>query len=231
MKYDPLTEKCPLPFSAFRSCVVPRPIAWISTKSESGIDNLAPFSQAQIFNIDPPMVCFTANHYPNGLRKDTSINIEKTGCFVWNFCTEELKDAMNASSSIVSSDADEFELAGLEKEKADLSDISMVASSPIKMECELFKFETIECPKSSQGELGLGKVDMIIGLVRRIHIEESAVGEDGKIDIDTIRPLARMGYIDYTTVNNTFPMRMPVSKELLEAVTPEMLEKVMSGGG
>ena len=72
---------------------------------------------------------------------------------------------------------------------------------------------------------------MIIGIVRRIHVDDSVIGIDGKVDIDAITPLARMGYIDYTAVNDVFSMKMPVSKELLEAVTPEMLEKVMSGGG
>lgn len=230
MKYDPLTEECPLPYTAFRSCVVPRPVAWISTKSESGICNLAPFSQAQLFNFNPPMVSFTIGHYPNGLRKDTSINIEKTGWFVWNFCTEELKDAMNTTSIIVPDHVDEFELAGLEKEKAELCDVSMVAASPIKMECELFKFETIDCPKWD-ANLGSYKIDMIIGLVRQIHIKESAVDAEGKIDIEKLRPIARMGYIDYTTVNNTFPMKMPISKELIDAVSPEILAKIMAGGG
>lgn len=230
MKYDPYDEKCPLPYSAFRSCVVPRPIAWISSVSIDGIDNLAPYSQTQIFNIDPPMVAFTANHYPNGMRKDTAINAEKTGWFVWNFATEDLKDAVNMSSIIVPSDVDEFDLAGLDKKKADLCSVNMVASSPIQMECELFSCQTITCPERDGSDLGLNKVDLIIGTVRRLHIREDAIDKIGKIDIEKIKPLSRMGYIDYTSINKTFSMSMPISKELIEAVSPEVLEEIMSGG-
>jgi flavin reductase (DIM6/NTAB) family NADH-FMN oxidoreductase RutF len=233
VKYDPHLEKCPLPYAAFRSCVVPRPIAWLSTKSAEGICNLAPFSQAQIFNIEPPMVCFTANHYPTGARKDTSVNVEKTGWFVWNFATDELQDAVNMSSIIVPSDKDEFELAGLEKKKADLCDVNMVAASPIHLECKLYNIQTFDCPVDDgwKGQkLGLNKVDLIIGAVRRIHIKEEAIDQLGKVDIERIRPLARMGYIDYTAVDRTFSMSMPISEELKAAVSPEVLAQIMSGG-
>ncbi|RSB21963.1 flavin reductase family protein [Enterobacter cloacae] len=98
MKYDPSEEKCPLPHSIFRACVTPRPIAWISTTDENGVDNLAPFSQCQIVTIDPPMVMFCANHYPDDTRKDSARNAESTGWFVWNMATEDLKEAVNQSA-------------------------------------------------------------------------------------------------------------------------------------
>ena len=66
MHYAPGIEKCPLNFSPFKSCTVPRPIGWISTVSEKGIPNLAPFSQWQNLTFDPPMVMFAANHLSSG---------------------------------------------------------------------------------------------------------------------------------------------------------------------
>ena len=84
MHYSPTNEKCPLPYSPFKSCTVPRPIGWLSTLSEDGIANLAPYSQWQNLTFDPPLVMFAANQLSSGKRKDTVINAEKTGWFVWN---------------------------------------------------------------------------------------------------------------------------------------------------
>ena len=82
MHYSPTNEKCPLPYSPFKSCTVPRPIGWLSTLSEDGIANLAPYSQWQNLTFDPPLVMFAANQLSSGKRKDTVINAEKTGWFL-----------------------------------------------------------------------------------------------------------------------------------------------------
>ncbi len=63
------------------------------------------------------MVMFCANHYPDGKRKDSAINAEETGWFIWNMATESLKDAVNISAMIIPSEEDEFKLANLEKLK------------------------------------------------------------------------------------------------------------------
>jgi flavin reductase (DIM6/NTAB) family NADH-FMN oxidoreductase RutF len=97
MHYDPNSEDCPLPFSPFKSCTVPRPIGWLSTVSHDGVHNLAPYSQWQNLTFDPPMVMFAANQYPDGRRKDTVINAEETGWFVWNMATYALREAVNKS--------------------------------------------------------------------------------------------------------------------------------------
>ena len=101
MKYDPSRDKCPLPFSPFKSCTVPRPIGWLSSVSPDGIDNLAPYSQWQNLTFDPPMVMFAANQYPDGRRKDSVLNAEQTGWFVWNMATYELREAVNLSAMAV----------------------------------------------------------------------------------------------------------------------------------
>lgn len=215
MKYDPSTDECPLPHSFFRACVLPRPIAWISTISENGIDNLAPFSQCQIVTIDPPMVMFCANHYPDNSRKDSAINAEKMGWFVWNMATEELKDAVNTSAMILPPEVDEFKEANLNKQKADLSAISMVADSPCQLECRYISTQTI------QGKSNLGTVDLILGEVVRIHVKEKYI-TDGMLDVTKMNPLARMGYIDYSVIKDSFSMQVPMA--------PELLNKIMSGG-
>ena len=66
MHYDPAADDHGLPFNPFKSCVIPRPIGWISTTSPQGIDNLAPFSQFQNLTYDPPIVMFAANQSVEG---------------------------------------------------------------------------------------------------------------------------------------------------------------------
>jgi flavin reductase (DIM6/NTAB) family NADH-FMN oxidoreductase RutF len=111
MEYDPGREACPLPFSPFKSCTVPRPIGWLSTISRAGVANLAPYSQWQNLTFDPPMVMFAANRYPDGREKDTVVNARETGWFVWNMATWELRDAVNISAKAVAADVDEFDEA------------------------------------------------------------------------------------------------------------------------
>ena len=98
MHYAPDSETCPLPFSPFKACTVPRPIGWLSTISVDGVHNLAPYSQWQNLTFDPPMVMFAANQYPDGRRKDTVVNAEQTGWFVWNMATYDLREAVNISA-------------------------------------------------------------------------------------------------------------------------------------
>ena len=109
MEYSPQSEKCPLPYSPFKACTVPRPIGWLSTISSTGISNLAPYSQWQNLTFDPPMVMFAANQLSDGRRKDTVINAEETGWFVWNMATYDLRESVNISAMELSPGEDEFE--------------------------------------------------------------------------------------------------------------------------
>jgi flavin reductase (DIM6/NTAB) family NADH-FMN oxidoreductase RutF len=135
MHYAPDSETCPLPFSPFKACTVPRPIGWLSTISPDGVHNLAPYSQWQNLTFDPPMVMFAANQYPDGRRKDTVVNAEQTGWFVWNMATYDLREAVNISAMALPPDEDEFERAGITK--ADCIDApgARVAESPCHFEC------------------------------------------------------------------------------------------------
>lgn len=205
MKYDPRTEKCPLPFSPFKSCTVPRPIGWLSSISAEGVENLAPYSQWQNLTFDPPMVMFAANQYPDGRRKDTVINAEKTGWFVWNMATWELREAMNISAMALPEQESEFEAAGLRKKIADLSNTPMVADSPCHFECRYLSTHRL------RGNSDVGTVDIVFAEVAKIHVNEDYVTSEGKIDIKKIRPIARMGYYDYTVIEDTFEMKIPMA--------------------
>jgi flavin reductase (DIM6/NTAB) family NADH-FMN oxidoreductase RutF len=178
LHYNPSTDENPLPFDPFKSCTVPRPIGWISTISKSGVSNLAPFSQWQNITYDPPIVMFSADQHVDGRKKDTVINAEETGYFVWNMATYDLREAVNKSAQPVPRGVDEFECRYL---------------------------NTLRFP----GRTKVSDADVVFGEVVRIHVNEDFVLPSGKIDILRIKPLARLGYYDYTTVTEIFEMRIP----------------------
>lgn len=203
MKYDPSRDKCPLPFSPFKSCTVPRPIGWLSSVSPDGIDNLAPYSQWQNLTFDPPMVMFAANQYPDGRRKDTVLNAEQTGWFVWNMATYELREAVNQSAVDYPHGVDEFEKAGVTKAASVDAPAPRVAESPCHFECRYLSTHRL------RGASTVGTVDVVFGEVARIHVRDDMVLPSGKLDIVRIAPLARMGYYDYAVIRDTFEMRIP----------------------
>ncbi len=191
-----------LPYDPFKSLVVPRPIGWISTRSQDGVDNLAPFSHWQNLMGRPPMVMFAATQALAGGRKDTVRNIEETGWFVWNMATYELRDAVNRSGLAVPGSVDEFELAGVTKEPAVQAPVSRVAESPCHLECRYV--QTVRLPGRGQDA-----VDLVIGQVARVHVADEVILPSGKLDIPRIKPLARLGYYDYAVVDSVFEMTPP----------------------
>jgi flavin reductase (DIM6/NTAB) family NADH-FMN oxidoreductase RutF len=203
MYYQPGTTNHGLPRDPFKSCVIPRPIGWISTISREGLHNLAPFSQFQNLTFDPPYVMFASNQTTKGRRKDTVVNTEQTGEFVWNMATYELREAVNKSAEEVAPDVDEFELSGVTKAPSRIVRPCRVAESPIHFECVYH--QTIRLP----GNGTMGTVDIVFGRVIGIHIKDEVIGPDGCIDVLKIRPIARLGYHDYTSVESIFQMVIP----------------------
>ena len=213
MFYEPLITSHGLDHDPFKSCVVPRPIGWISTISKDGIHNLAPYSQFQNLTFDPPYVMFSANQNTKGNRKDTVVNIETTGEFVHNMATYDLREAVNNSAQEVPPEVDEFEIAGVTKAPSRLVKPARVAESPVHFECRYY--QTLRLP----GDGPMGSVDVIIGRVVGIHINEKFITTDGKLDIPRIKPLARMGYYDYTAVESVFEMEIPgMNKDLIDGL-------------
>jgi flavin reductase (DIM6/NTAB) family NADH-FMN oxidoreductase RutF len=203
MHYDPELENHGFKHSPFKSCVVPRPIGWISTLSKEGVANLAPFSQFQNITYDPPIVMFSANQRTIGKRKDTVVNVEATGEFVWNMATYDLREAVNVSSREYPPEIDEFEAAGLDKVPSLVVAPPRVAASPVHFECR--HVTTLRIP----GNGDMGSADIVIGRVVQIHIRDDALTPDGRIDIEKIKPLARLGYFNYTYVDKQFEMLPP----------------------
>lgn len=187
-----------LPYAPFKSLVVPRPIAWISTMDDRQRVNLAPFSQFNILGWDPPRVMFSASKQMTGLKKDSVRNAEETGEFVLNLATYELREAVALTASITDPDCDEMAAAGLTPEPSRLVRPPRVKESPVHLEC-LYE-QTINLPCDTRGNIQ----SVVIGRVVGIHIKDDFITPEGRIDILKIRPLARMGYLDYTSVTEVF---------------------------
>lgn len=205
MYYEPGTLHHGLPHDPFKSCVVPRPIGWISTRSADGIDNLAPYSQFQNITFDPPIVMFSANQNSSGQRKDTTENVEATGEFVWNMATYDLREAVSLSSAEFPAGTDEFKETGLTKTPSRIVKPPRVLESPIQFECKYL--QTVRLP----GNGVMGTVDVVFGRVVGVHIADWALTAEGRVDILKLRPLARLGYHDYTSVVDVFTLVSPMS--------------------
>jgi len=202
MFYQPSLGDHGMRHDPFKALVVPRPIGWISSLDAEGRANLAPYSFFNAMAADPPVVVFGTGLRRDPVRKDSQANIEATGEFVCNLSTEALTHEMNASSASLPAGADEFEHAGLAKAPCRLVKVPRVAASPVALECRYLK--TVELPCTTPGRANYAVFGEVIG----VHIDDSLI-VDGRVDITRARPLARLGYMDYTVVERVFSLNRP----------------------
>ena len=196
-----------LPHNPFNAIVVPRPIGWISSLAPDGTVNLAPYSCFNAISYAPPPGLFSGGARPANkgdpvVNKDSVANIEASGEFVCNLATWDLREAMNKTAIEGPPDHDEFVYAGLSQAPAELVKPPRVAESPIHLECRYLQSVTL---KSIEG---YGPNIVIIGEVIGIHIDESVLTE-GLIDNAKLRPIGRLGYMDYVRVDEIFTMFRP----------------------
>lgn len=169
-------------YALLNSVVVPRPIAWVSSRSAAGVLNLAPHSFFTVSSVQPPMVQFTSVG-----RKDSLNNVEATREFVVNFAAEPLYEQVNASGTNFPPDVSEFEAIGVTAEPSRTVAVPRVAESPVALECTLHT--TVE----------LGDCTLVIGQVRHLAIDEAVLDGDHP-DVRRLRPLARLGKDEWTTL-------------------------------
>ena len=194
-----------LPHDPFKAIVTPRPIGWISSLDAQGRANLAPYSFFNGCGDAPPLVMFAQSGRKSRPEpvKDTIVNIRETGEFACNVVSQALKDAMNLSSGTYQPEVDEFELAGLTKAPGKSISVPHVAESPAVLECKLVKIID-DLPSWHDHAFNI----IVIGEVTGVHIDEACL-KDGKLDLLTYNPVARLGYMDYTTVADVWEMKRP----------------------
>jgi len=187
-----------LPHDPFNAIVGPRPIGWISTRSASGVNNLAPYSFFNAFNYVPPIIGFASIGY-----KDTLRNIEETGEFVWNLTTRALADAMNQSCAAVGPEVSEFDLAGLTPLASEVVAPPRVAESPVTLECRRTQILQLQGADGAQVETWL-----VLGEVVAVHIDQKLL-KDGVYDTAAAGHVLRGGGpADYFTVGPEQLFRM-----------------------
>ena len=199
-----------LRFNPLKACVVPRPIGWISTIDAAGATNVAPFSFFNLLSYDPPFVLFSAGvHEVDGGKKDTVVNVEATGEFVYNMATWAQKDQMNQTAQIVDRTIDEMAAAGLVPEPSRLVRPPRIKGSPVQFECRLHQIVTLP------GRVPSSQHHLVIGRVLAVHITDGALTGDGRVDVLKLRPIARLGYKDYVSVDAIFQMEKRSPEDLV----------------
>jgi len=181
--------------------IIPRPIAFVSTESSSGLKNLAPFSFFNCISSNPPCIVFSVSRKPDGTKKDTLINIEETGQFVVNSSNAWFAEALVHTAATYPYGVDEMEKVGLTPIPSQKIKPPRVKEAAIQFECETYK--TVEV-----GDGSAGSATLVIGKIVLFHIHEKAY-KDGKIDHKELQAFARLGGISYTTIESTFDLAVP----------------------
>lgn len=179
------------------SCVTPRPIAWVTTRSAAGIVNAAPFSFFNIVSADPPIVMIAVSRHAGG-QKDTAKNIQETKEFGISVVTEPLAKAMNATSAPFPSNLSELEQAGLAMQPGRRIKTPLIADSPAKLECEV----------SHCLEIGSGPTDVVFGKVVLLDISEQVL-DQGRVVAEKLKAIGRLGGNQYCRTTDTFELERP----------------------
>jgi flavin reductase (DIM6/NTAB) family NADH-FMN oxidoreductase RutF len=194
MQFDPQEIDQSAIYKLLTGAVIPRPIGWISSISEDGIPNLAPFSFFNAVGDDPPHVMFSTVR-PNNSNKDTLNNVLATKQFVVNMVTEDTVERMNTTSHAFLPDENEFELAGLTPIPSVKIKPPRVKESPITMECELVHHYSLENHKHGGATIMVGKIVMF-------HVDESVLLDNYKINLETYKPVARLAGSNYSKLSS-----------------------------
>lgn len=176
--------------------VVPRPIAWISSKDKEGVLNLAPFSFFTVASRNPPTLLVSIGPGVNereGTTKDTLENIRATEEYVINIVPESLGSKMHNSSKSVEPSVDEFELTGLTKEPSQVIGVPSVKESPIAFECRLSQI------------IPIGGDHLVLGEVKHVRMNKDVYAGNYKTDIDYWKPLGRLAG-DYAGLTDSYPL-------------------------
>lgn len=199
MFYETKLNNHGLKYNPFKSCVVPRPIAWVSTISENKTINLAPYSYFNAISDIPPVIMFSSANHAKNETKDSMRNILTMVEFVVNICSFEGKNKMHQSGSALAYGVSEADAFDIQMSDSHLINTPSVQSSKIAMECQLIKTEKLVIenhPVSST---------IIFGHVIGIYIDNQII-EDGKISIAKLKPVARLGYDEYCVIETVFSM-------------------------
>lgn len=184
------------------STVVPRPIAWVTTLTQEGVPNAAPYSFFNVMGNDPPIVVIGVQGHPDKRFKDTGHNILSSSEFVVHLVSEATADAMNVTCIDAPPGVDELKLAGLETEPSVKVKPPRIAASPVAFECKVHTTLSFSPHQA-----------IVVGRVVHAHIHDEYVLDRARCYIDTpnLKLVGRMhGTGWYSRSNDQFELERPV---------------------
>lgn len=196
---DPATNNERDNYKLLIGSIIPRPIAFVTTQSEEGIVNGAPFSYFNIVSSNPPMVSLAVQR-PGDQLKDTGRNIYKKEEFVVHIVDDKNVAKVNETAASLDADKSEIELANLTLVESEIISIPGVKEAKVRMECKLVKAISLGGDKSGS--------DLFIGEVVRFHIDEE-IYEDGRIDPRALNAVSRLAGSNYATIGDIFSIERP----------------------
>jgi flavin reductase (DIM6/NTAB) family NADH-FMN oxidoreductase RutF len=184
------------------SSVAPRPIGLVSTVSATGEHNLAPFSYFQVVDHDPPVFIIGFSGRA-GRPKDTLQNLRDTGECTFNIVSEDMIEAVNATSIDAPEGVSEWDISGLTKAGSTTVKPPRVKESVVSFEgklSEIVELKTQRKPVGAKGALAIVEVT-------RFWVQQNAIDEKrSKVDLDVLRPVGQLGGVSYARVTDTFEL-------------------------
>ncbi len=181
--------------------ILPRPIAWVSTISDDGRVNLAPFSFFQGITANPPTLMFVPVNTREGAKKDTLRNIEQVPEFVVNLVPYGLAEKMNATAALLPYGESEFEKFGIAAAASERVRPPRVAAAPVSFECTLHSIVRL-----GEGPLA---ANVVFGRISLVHVSDEVLGTDGRPDPVKLDLVGRMGGESYTRTTDRFDLKRP----------------------
>jgi flavin reductase (DIM6/NTAB) family NADH-FMN oxidoreductase RutF len=176
--------------------VIPRPIAWISTRSANGVANCAPFSFFNVFSEDPPLCVIGINPRSDGRLKHTLTNIRRTGEFVVNLVDEATANAMHVSSYEFAEEESEFDKAGLTESPAALVAHPRIAEAAACLECRVYRRLEIS-----------GTRELVLGEILLVHARDGIIDpQTRRVSEERYRPVGRLFANRYCTTRQRFDL-------------------------
>lgn len=202
MEYDFDNASQDVIYKLLASTVIPRPIAWVTTRSRAGIENAAPFSFFNIMGTNPPLVALGIQSSQQGGLKDTAKNILDTKIFAINLVSKEMAQEMNGTSFDYDASINELEAQKIAVVPASSMDLSLIKNAPVKMECVLH----------TEIETGPSQY-VILGEVKVFHIDDAFLDKDtGYVDGEKLGLISRMhGRGWYSDNSRFFEMIRPMT--------------------
>lgn len=182
--------------------VIPRPIAFVTSKDHEGTLNAAPFSFFNVVNNAPPMIAIAAQR-ADGERKDTAVNIEQTKEFVVHITDEMNVEEINKTAAPLEAGDNELDHTALTLINSEIVDTPAIREAKVRFECKLNQIVVLGSEENG--------ADLIIGEVVMYHIEDETYFEDSKINPNELKPVARLAGNDYAKLGETFTIQRPES--------------------